>query len=144
MPRGAGAYRGQVDDDGGIIGGDPLREGMYLSVRLRRDFLVTDAARLLGAARRVYRDLNPGATAQDAAVAVTCAADAVFVIVESAGMLGDAADAGLAAHEADGLRAGGFRAQVVIDEPGPLPAGWDCLRTGDVFALPPSAIEHAG
>ncbi len=130
-------------DGDAIIGDEPLRDGQRLSVRLRRDFVVTDAARLLDAARRIYRDLNPDATAQDAAAAVTSAADAVFVLAERAGLLGDAADARLAAHGPDGIRAGGFRAQVVLDEPDPLPVGSDCSRSGDVFALPPSAVEDA-
>ncbi|WP_327000195.1 hypothetical protein OHA72_34340 [Dactylosporangium sp. NBC_01737] len=129
------------DDNGSVIGGDPLRDGMHLSLRYRRDFVVTDAARLLAAARRVFLELNPDAAPQDADVAVTCAADAIFTILEGAGLFGDALESRLAAHEADGLRAGGSRAQVVIDEPDPLRAGWDCFRTGDVYALPPSAVD---
>jgi hypothetical protein len=130
------------DDNGSIIGDDPLRDGMHVSVRCRRDFVVTDAARLLTAARRVYRDLNPDATAQDADEMVTCAADAIFTLLEGAGLFGDAIETRLAAHEGDGLEAGGFRAQAVFDDPEPLRAGWDCFRMGDVYALPPGAVDR--
>ncbi len=126
--------------DDSMVGDDPLADGMALSLRLRRDFTVTDAARLLAAARRLYRELDPGTSATEAREAVTCAADALFVILEHAGLLGDVADGRLGA--ADGLAAAGWRAQIVIDEPAPLspePRS-DCLR-GDVFALPP---DHAG
>ncbi|MGI5183263.1 hypothetical protein ACQEVZ_44100 [Dactylosporangium sp. CA-152071] len=121
-----------------IDGDDPLRDGMHLSVRLRYDFTVTDAARLLAAARRLHLDLHPDATPEEAAAIVTCASDAIFTVLEHAG-LDEALEARLADHTADGLEAGGFRAQAVIDEPDPLPAGWDCFRIGDVFALPPSS-----
>ena len=113
---------------------------MSLSVRMRQDFTVIDADRLLAAARRIYRDLNPGTTADEAHAMVSCAADALFVILEHAGILGEAADNRLAGYVGEGLKAGGSRAQVVPNEPGPLssPRG-DCRRTGDVFALPPDA-----
>ncbi len=122
----------------GVIGDDQLVDGMKVSVRLRYDFAVTDADRLLATARRVYRELNPGASAEDADVMVSCAADALFVILEQAGLFGAAADDRLTGYLSDGLRVGGSRAQVVPNEPWPLstlPRG-DCLRT-DVFALPP-------
>jgi hypothetical protein len=120
-----------------------LFDGMRLSVRLRRDFSVTDADRLLAAARRVYRDLNPGVSAEEACAMVSCAADALFVILEHAGPLGEAADNRLAGYVSDGLEAGGWRAQVVPNEPWPLspPPRQDCLR-GDVFALPPDGNER--
>jgi hypothetical protein len=51
----------------------------------------------------------------------------------------DAAEAKLASHSDDGLRVGGWRAQVTVNEPRQLPAGPDCLHQGDVFALPPDA-----
>lgn len=128
-------YRVGVSDDGTILGDDPLTDGMHISVRLRRDFVVTDAARLLATARRVFLELNPTATAADAEAAVANAADAVFTILESDGLLGDTLDARLAAREADGLGPAGWRAQLIANEPDPLRPGWDCLR-GDVFALP--------
>jgi hypothetical protein len=68
---------------------------------------------------------------------VTCATDALFVILKDAGLLGDAANDRLSGHAADGLAIGGWRAQIVLGEPAPLspePRN-DCLR-GDVFALP--------
>ncbi|WP_433189572.1 hypothetical protein [Actinoallomurus sp. CA-150999] len=128
--------------DDRVIGDDPLVNGMALSLRLRRDFTVTDAGRLLTVARRIYRELNPDASAAEASGTVTCAADALFVILEHVGLLGDAADSRLSGHAADGLAVGGWGARIVIDEPAPLLPGprSNCLR-GDVFALPPSDNE---
>jgi hypothetical protein len=112
---------------------------MNLSVRLRRDFVVADAGRLLAAARRAYQELNSGTSAEEAREMVSCAADALFVLLEHAGLLGDAVDGRLAGYTAEGLAVGGWRAQVVINEPDPLstrPRG-DCLRGDDVFTLAP-------
>jgi hypothetical protein len=128
-----------VTDDDGMIGNDPLVDGMHLSFRLRRDFTVTDAGRLLETARRLYRELNPGTSADEAEAMVSCAADVLFVVLEHAGLFGDAADDRLERHTGDGLALGGQRAQVVPHEPwplSPLPLR-DCMRGGDVFALPP-------
>ena len=69
---------------------------------------------------------------------VSCAADVLFVLLENAGLFGDAVEERLEDHADDGLEVGGQRAQVVLDEPlplSPLPRS-DCLRGGDVFALP--------
>jgi len=67
---------------------------------------------------------------------VTCAADAVFTLLEQAGFVGGAADAALAAYEDEGLALGGWRAQVTFDEPHPLAPGPDCFSGDrDVFAL---------
>jgi hypothetical protein len=129
-----------VANDDGVTGDDPLVNGMRLSVRVRRDFTVTDADRLLATARRTYRELNPLTSAEEASAAVTSAADALFVILEQAGLLGDSADDRLADHATDGLAARGWRAQAVLNDPHPLsprPRD-DCLRGDDVFALPPS------
>ena len=121
-----------------MIGDDPLVDGMSLSVRLRRDFTVTDADRLLATARRMYAELNPGTSAEQARTMVSCAADALFVVLEHAGLLGDAVDARLAGYVEDGLRVEGWRAQVVPNEPRPLSPEdrRDCLHGGDAFALP--------
>jgi hypothetical protein len=62
-----------IDD---VSTGDQLVDGMNLSIRLRRDFTVTDAGRLLAAARRMYQELNPGTGTDDAEAMVSCAADA--------------------------------------------------------------------
>jgi hypothetical protein len=64
-----------------VTGDDPLADGMRVAVRLRRDFVIADAGRLLAAGRRAYVRLNPGASEQDAAEAVTCAADVVFALL---------------------------------------------------------------
>lgn len=86
-----------------------------------------------------YQDLNSGATDQDAAEVVTCAGDAIFTLLEHAGVLGSAADSALAAYEPEGLTLGGQRAQVTFNDPDPLPSGPDCFGDHDVFALPASA-----
>jgi hypothetical protein len=112
---------------------------MRIALRLRRDFVVTDAGQLLATARQAHRQLNPGTTEQDAIEAVTSAADAVFMLLEQAGLLGSAADTSLAGYESEGLALGGWRAQVTFDDPRPLPSGPDCFRDDDVFALPGSA-----
>ena len=136
-------YRVGVTDDDGVIGDDPLVNGMSLSIRLRRDFTVVDGDRLLATARRVYRELNPGTSAEEACEFVSCATDALFVILEHAGLVGDAVDSRLARYTSTGLDVGGWRAQVVLNEPEPLsprPRG-DCLRGGDIFALPPTGDD---
>ncbi|MCP3803200.1 hypothetical protein NLX83_28370 [Allokutzneria sp. A3M-2-11 16] len=126
------------DDSVFVEGDDPLVNGMSLSLRLRRDFTVTDADGLLAAARRIYRQLNPNTSAAEAAGMVTCAADALYVILEDAGLLGDTTENRLSDHAANGLAVGGWRAEVVINEPAPLAPGprSNCLRD-DVFTLPP-------
>jgi hypothetical protein len=58
--------------------GDQLANGLKLSIRLRRDFTVTDAGRLLAAARRMYQGLDPGSTVDDAEAMVSSAADALY------------------------------------------------------------------
>lgn len=117
---------------------------MRLSVRFRRDFTVTDADGFLAAARRTYRELNPGTSAAEVNELVVGAADALFVILEHSGLLGSAADDRLADYASNGLAIGGWRAQVVPDEPHPLapePQG-DCLRGDDVFALRQGKDDH--
>jgi hypothetical protein len=117
-----------------MTGDEPLTDGLALSVRIRRDFTVSDAARLLATARRLDRGAE-----------VTSAADALFVILEEAGLLGDATDARLAKHAANGLTVGGWRAEIIVGEPDPLAPGplSNCLRD-DVFALPPITLDARG
>jgi hypothetical protein len=119
-----------------IHGDEPLVDGMTISLRYRRDFVVADAARLLAEARRLHRELQPGTTQADAEAMVTCAADAIYTILEHAGLIGDAADARLAVHGEAGLELAGWRSEITFN-PEPLRPDYDCLRTGDVFALPP-------
>ncbi|GAA2378439.1 hypothetical protein GCM10010170_084490 [Dactylosporangium salmoneum] len=66
----------------------------------------------------------------------------LFVVLEHAGLLGEDADSRLEGYARDGLKVGGWRAQVVPNEPWPLspPPQQDCLR-GDTFALPPDQGE---
>ena len=124
------------------IGNDPLANRMSLSVRLRRDFTVTDADRLLTTARRIYCELND-TSADEASEMVTCAADALFVILEHAGLLGDATYSRLAAYAVDGLEVGGWRARAVTNEPWPLAPGprSNCLRGDEVFMIPHDGTE---
>lgn len=103
-------------------------------MRLRRDFVVTDAEQLLASARRAYLQLNPAAT--NAAEMVTSAADSVFTILEQAGLIGVAADAALIRYEQEGMALGGWRTQVTFDDPHPLAPGHNCFSDEDVFALP--------
>jgi hypothetical protein len=133
-----------VAENDGVIGDTPLIDGMSLSVRLRYDFAVSDAGRLLGAARRIYQDLNPGTSADEADAMVTGAADALFVLLEHAGLFGAGVGERLAVYRNDGLEMGGSRAQVVPNEPHPLSGAprSDCLRVEDVFALPTDTNGH--
>ena len=55
-----------VMKDDGIAGDEPLADGMHIAVRVRRDFTVTDAGRLLAAARAAYVQVNSGTTADEA------------------------------------------------------------------------------
>src|SRR5690348_13971026 len=81
QPHRAGTQRGDLTglttSMSRVIGDDPLVDGMTLSLRLRRDFSVTDASRLLTTARRFYLELNPDSRGDDAAEMVTSAADAL-------------------------------------------------------------------
>ncbi|MDR2984537.1 MAG: hypothetical protein LBV34_06820 [Nocardiopsaceae bacterium] len=129
------SYREVVDRDV-VIGNESPADGMHIAVRLRRDFTITDAERLLALARAAYIELNPGTTEHEAAEIVTSAADAIFTILEQDGLLGRAIDSALASHAEHGLRLGGWRAQVTIGEKLQLPPGPDCFDRGDVFALP--------
>jgi hypothetical protein len=109
---------------------------MHIAVRIRRDFTVIDAERMLAAARRAYVELNPGSSERDAEDVVTSAADAIFTLLERDGVIGSASDAKLAERAEHGLEPGGWRAQVTTNEKLRLPAGPDCFHRGDVFALP--------
>ena len=116
---------------------EPLADGMHIAIRLRRDFTVVDAGRVLAAARAAYLQLTPGATEDDAVEMVTCASDAIFTLFERDGMLGEAADARLESYRQSGLAVGGWVAQVTVDEPVRLLPGGRCLPPGlvDPFAL---------
>ena len=123
-------------DEHEIAGDEPAVDGMRVAVRIRRDFTVTDARRLLAAARAGYLDGHPGASDLEAEQMVTSAADGIFTLLEQDGLFGAAIDAALARRADQGLQVGGWRAQVTVNEPRPLLAGPDCLISGDVFALP--------
>jgi len=131
----------ETDDESGtsaaVRGDDGLADGMHVVIRLRHDFTVTNARQLLSAAQNAYVLDNQGVTQNDAAEAVTSVSDVIFTLLEQDGILGAGAEAQLASHAGDGLRTDGWRAQVSINEPMQLSAGWDCFDQGDVFALPP-------
>jgi hypothetical protein len=116
-----------------IVGDDPLVDGMLISLRLRCDFLVTDASKVLAAGRRAFLDRHPEATAEDAELHVTCAADAVFELLDRAGMQCE--------FDADGLATRGSRAHLTFNDPNPAPYPATCFDGDlDVFALPLSAV----
>ena len=123
-------------DNDAISGNAPPADGMHIAVRLRRDFTITDAKRLLASARAAYIELNPGTTDEHAAEMVISAADAIFTILEHNGLIGHADQAELASYGEHGLDLGGWRAQVTVNEQRRLLAGPDCFNQGDVFALP--------
>jgi hypothetical protein len=129
--------------DGGVSGDEPLADGMLISVRVRRDFVVADAERFLRTARHAYIEITPGATEEEAAEMVTCAADAIFALIERAGIIGQELDGFL--ESADGLTIGGQAAQVTMDTDQPLPTGrcWFGMDVDDVFALPPGASRFS-
>lgn len=121
-----------------VVGDVPPADGMLISVRVRHDFVVANSERFMLAARRAYIEMTPGATEEDAAEMVTDAADAMFALIERAGMTGPGLDHFLASA-ADGLTIGGQIAQVTMDQDQPLPDD-GCqfgVDVGDVFALPP-------
>jgi hypothetical protein len=132
MRRGGG-YGGVVSEEDGVIGDEPLRDDMLISVRMRRDFYVEDAARVLDAARQAYRELHPDEDPNAALTHVTSAADALFTILEHAGLFSAEIGERLAARSADGLLGMGSRAMAVMDDPVPLIS---CLGPRDPFALP--------
>jgi hypothetical protein len=131
---GGTAYRGRVREDDGIVGDEQLSDGMRISVRLRIDFVVDDAARVMESAR----SLVPA----DEAETITCGADAVFALLEADGVVEDVLVEKLSGRAADGLTLSGWRAQLVLDEPCAL-MKYDCLRSDDVFALPPRTLPPA-
>lgn len=119
-----------MDDKANVIGNDPLVDGLRISVRFRRDFLVTNAADVLAAGRRAFLDLNPAASEEDAEQHVTGAADAVFALLHRDGLTSE--------QDAIGLAARGCREEVTFNDPRPLPHPPNCFEGDtDFFALPP-------
>lgn len=114
---------------------------MLISVRTRRDVVVTDPARFLAAAREALR-----AAGEPAEVTDVC--DAVHALLDRDGAL--AADSvpgellgrgGLRPGERvtdrpDGLSPAGWLQEVVLDDPHPL-QDYGCFLPEDPFALPP-------
>jgi hypothetical protein len=46
-------------DNDAISGNEPPADGVHIAVRIRRDFTIADAGRLLASARAAYIELNP-------------------------------------------------------------------------------------
>jgi hypothetical protein len=135
------AYRDLVNS-AKVTGDELLEDGMHIAIRIRRDFIITDAQRFLAAARAAYLELNPGASGTEAEDIVSSASDAIFTILEQAGILGARADTTLARRAVDGIAPQGQRAQVTINEDRRLPFGPDCFAPADVFALPAQPQSH--
>jgi hypothetical protein len=132
-----------ADDGIKVTGNDPLVNGMNISVRMRLDFVVTDAERFLAAARRAYRAVYPDTDDEQAAQAVTCAADAIFTVLEHARVLPASPDEQLATYDLDGLERGGWRAQAIFNDPWPLHKGGCGFGAApDPFALPEHEIDR--
>jgi hypothetical protein len=122
-----------VDDDSSLIGFDPLVDGMRITLRLRRDLTVNDAAAVLAAGRRAFLDLHPDIEAHTVEEHVTCAADAVYALLDRDGVMSD--------HREVGLVSGGFREQLSFNDPLPLPDPPHCFDGHvDYFALPASEL----
>jgi len=58
------------------------RKGMTISLRLRRDLVITDPGRFLAAARRAYHELNPDLHEAQVAETIGDVSDAVFALLE--------------------------------------------------------------
>ena len=120
-----------MDGESRLVGCDPLVDGMRITLRLRRDLTVTDAAAVLAAGRRAFLDLHPDVDAQTAELHVTCAADAVYALLERNGVTSD--------HDEVGLVSVGGRQHLTFNDPLPLPDPPHCFDGQvDYFALPPS------
>jgi hypothetical protein len=87
----------------------------------------------------MYQELNPGTSTDDAKAMVSSAADAFYVVLDHAGLIGDCVDDRLTTYRGEGLDVGGWRAQVVADDPWPLSLGplSNCVGPEDLFALSP-------
>jgi hypothetical protein len=58
------------------------REGMTISLRLRRDLVITDPGRFLAAARRAYHDLNPDLHEAQVVETIGDVSDAVYALLD--------------------------------------------------------------
>jgi hypothetical protein len=121
-------------------------QGQIISVRTRRDVVVTDPERFLAAARRALRDNDPAITEDGAARMITDVYDAVHALLDRDGQL--AADArGIevgrgaplpgtrVADRPDGLSPAGWLQQIVLNEPRPL-QDYGCFLPEDAFTIP--------
>jgi hypothetical protein len=118
-----------MHDNDNVIGNDPLVDGLVISVRFRRDFVVTNASDVLAAARRAFRELHPEADENDAEQHVTCAADAVYALLDRDGLT--------SAQDVIGLAGRGSLQEIDVNDPHPLHPPSCFQGDTDFFALPP-------
>ena len=123
------------------------REGMTISLRLRRDLVVVDLGRFLAAARSAYHDLNPDLHEAEVAEAIGDVHDAVRALLDhgdgraliwpgtrepeggrSAPLSGERV-----LDRPDGLSPAGLLLEVVLDERKPL-QDYGCFLPEDPFA----------
>jgi hypothetical protein len=126
------------------------REGMTISLRLRRDLVITDPDRFLAAARRAYHDLNPDLREADVAEAIGDVHDAVFALLdhEDGRTLiwpdirtpevgrGTPLPGERVLDRPDGLSPAGLLLEVVLDERQPL-QDYGCFLPDDPFGQNP-------
>lgn len=126
------------------------REGMTISLRLRRDLVIVDPGRFLAAARRAYHDLNPDLCEAQVVETIGDVHDAVFALLDhedgrtliwpdiekpevgpGAPLPGERA-----LDRPDGLSPAGWLLEVVLDECQPL-QDYGCFLPDDPFARRP-------
>jgi hypothetical protein len=123
-----------VSEVGAVVGDEPLVDGMNISVRIRT-VTVTDADRRLAEARHMYRELHQGTSADTAAVMVTCAADALYMVLEHAACSATWATADLPATSPTGWQSPGGE---------PKPSSTSRIRRGrDGTVCGPKTCSHS-
>lgn len=125
---------GEEDEDPGT----PAADGMPVSVRLRHDFVITNATLLMDTARDLFRRRCPEVPAAEVPAHVSTAEDAVYELVEAIGISGlHGTKKTHPKWTAAGLAPQGFAGLVRPNDPGPmLPREQSCFDLGDPFAVP--------
>jgi hypothetical protein len=122
---------------------------MTISVRTRRDVVITDPERFLAAARTALRELNPGLSDASAIAQITDVHDAVHALLDRHGELiapeppevgrGAPPPGARVADRPDGMSPAGFLQQIELGDPLPL-QDYGCLLPEDPFALPGGSL----
>jgi hypothetical protein len=134
-----------------MVESEAPHEGMTISLRLRRDLVITDPDRFLAAARRAYHDLHPDLCEADVAEAIGDVHDAVFALLDHEGGhtliwpdnrtpeagRGAPLPGERVADRPDGLSPAGLLLEVVLDERQPL-QDYGCFLPDDPFGQEPS------